>query len=210
MRMHTASNQRMWRDSLSDCITAMCSWIRSQQWSIQLPTVWVPHIYPPPKQSNTSEIGEGTFTCIYNWFCLKTRTIYDRLNILPSGIWIQSKEFQFKGAELRVFDCVLLLCYPGCKHSDSLLYFLSKSSRSFQCTWHLLPLLKKWYWSIMRSKQIWELHKSSTLKWLSCIFSRYWISDIFRLYWNILDLTVCWMASTYAIATGYAGAWEVE
>jgi len=53
MRMHTASNQRMWRNSLLDCITAMCSWIQSQQWSIQLPTVHVPHICPPLKQYQT-------------------------------------------------------------------------------------------------------------------------------------------------------------
>ena len=99
-------------------------------------------------------------TCIYNWFYLKTCTIYNTLNILPSGIWIQSKEIE--GSRIAGFDCVLLLCYPGCKCSDSLVYFLSKSSRLFQCTWRLLPLWKKWYWSRVRSKWIWELHKSST------------------------------------------------
>jgi len=129
MRMHTAGNQRMWRDSLLDCITAMCSWIRSQQWSIQLPIVCVPHICPPLKQSNASEIGEGTFTCIYNWFCLKTYTIYNTLNILPSGIWIQSFNLKRpKGAELRVLIVFSYYAILGV----SILTAFCISSRSLQ------------------------------------------------------------------------------
>jgi len=54
------------------------------------------------------------------------------IEILSSGVWIQSKEI--KGSRIADFDCVLLLCYPGYKWSDIHHCFLSKPSRFFQCT----------------------------------------------------------------------------